>query len=223
MLVFSGQAIPLRDYFLQRLPSAGTGCIRPTLAIAGLACATALILLTNAEWTAAFTITLGVALVVLSIVVLTGYTGQLSLAQLGIAGFGAWIAAKLVATAGWPFWAALLAGVLGTVPLGLAFALPALRTRGISLAIVSVGLGSALEVMLFQNPKYVGGYAGTDVGVTSLFGWDISTVDHPQRYAFFALACFDNTVDGCQRPPRTKWATVASSSNERASGRSIGD
>jgi ABC-type branched-subunit amino acid transport system ATPase component/ABC-type branched-subunit amino acid transport system permease subunit len=89
-----------------------------------------------------------------------------------------------------PFWAALLAGAFGTVPLAVIFALPAVRTRGISLAVVTLGLGAALELMLFDNGDYTGGYAGTTLGSTSLFGWNIDPVYHASRYAFFALGCF---------------------------------
>ena len=143
----------MRDYFLQRLPSVGSGRIRPALVVGGLAIGTFVILKTNAEWTAAFTINISVALILLSLVVLTGYAGQLSTGPVGHGRIGAWIAGKLVASEGWPFWAAMLVGVLGTVPLGLLFALPALRTRGVSLAIVTLGLGSALQVMLVRKPE----------------------------------------------------------------------
>ena len=56
--------------------------------------------------------------------VVTGYAGQLSLAQYGLAGMGAWIAAKLVADAGFPFELALLAGVLGAIPWACSSACP---------------------------------------------------------------------------------------------------
>ena len=46
------------------------------------------------KWIDAITVSLGVAIVLLSIVVLTGYAGQLSLAQYSIAGFGAYVAGR---------------------------------------------------------------------------------------------------------------------------------
>ncbi len=190
VLVVRGQAIPLRDFFLQRLPHVGSGRIRPVWLVVGLAVGGVLILSTPVVWTDAITITLCIAVVLLSLVVVTGYTGQISLAQFAIAGFGAWVAGRLVDAKGFPFWAALAVGMIATVPLGVLFALPAVRTRGINLAVVTLGLGTALELMLFDNGNYVGGYTGTVVGTPKLFGWSIDTVDHPQRYAFFALGCF---------------------------------
>ena len=95
------------------------------------------------QWQDAFVTTFAIGLVLLSVVVITGYAGQLSLGQFALAGFGACVAGRLVDAAGWPFGPALLAGVAAAVPLGALFALPAVRARGINLAIVTLGLGTA--------------------------------------------------------------------------------
>ena len=42
--------------------------------------------------------------------------------------------------------------------------------------------------MLFRNRNYTGGVAGTQVGNPSIFGYDISSIRHPERYAIFVLA-----------------------------------
>ena len=76
------------------------------------------------------------------------------------------------------------------MPLGILFALPAVRTRGINLAIVTLGLGSALELLLFDNPSYTGGIGGTQVGNATLFGWDVNSIAHPSRYGILVLVCF---------------------------------
>ena len=190
VLAFRGQAIPLRDFFLQRLPSVGSGRVNPLLVLVGIGICSLLFLLAPPVWVDSFTVMFSVALILLSIVVVTGYAGQISLAQYAIAGFGAWAAGRLVAAAGFPFWAALIVGVLATVPLGIVFALPAVRTRGVALAVVTLGLGTALELILFANGKYTGGFLGTPFGETKLFGWSISSATHVSRYAFFVLGCF---------------------------------
>src|SRR5207244_2060126 len=125
-----------------------------------------------------------------SMVVLTGYAGQISLAQYAIAGFGAWVAGRLIAAEGLPMWAAFIVGVAGAVLLGAVFALPAVRTRGINLAIVTLGLGFAIEFMLFANDKYIGGIYGTIVGPARLFGWNFDSIGHPHRYATVCLVAF---------------------------------
>jgi sulfate-transporting ATPase len=81
------------------------------------------------------------------------------LAQFALAGFGALIAGRLADAAGWPFPLALIAAVVATVPLGALFALPAVRARGINLAIVTLGLGTALEFLVFNNAGQVPKFA----------------------------------------------------------------
>src|SRR5712691_9199284 len=188
-MVIRGQALPLRDYLLQRLPTIGSGRFNWRGIVFGVALTVVLMIVTPPIWVDAFTVTLCVALILLSIVVLTGYTGQLSLAQFALAGFGAWVAGRLIATQDLPFWAGLIAGLVATVLPGMAFALPAVRTRGINLAILTLGLGTAIELVLFDNTDYTGGIAGTQVGATKLFGFDISAAAHPARFGIFALGC----------------------------------
>lgn len=188
MMVFRGRSLPLRDHFLQRLPTVGSGRISWDWTIFGCGAVIFVVLTKDTKWIDAITVTLGAAIVLLSIVVLTGYTGQLSLAQYAMAGFGAYVAGRLVAVFDIPFLLGLALGILAAVPLGVIFALPAVRTRGINLAIASLGLGTAIELMLFRNRNYTGGVAGTQVGDPSLFGYDISSIRHPERYAIFTLA-----------------------------------
>ena len=188
VLVFRGRSLPLRDYFLKQQPMLGNGRMSWDWTIFGCGVIVFLMLTKDAKWIDALTVSLGVAIVLLSIVVLTGYAGQLSLAQYTIAGFGAFVAGRLVAVYDIPFLLGLVAGVAAAVPLGLLFALPAVRTRGINLAIVTLGLGTTMELMLFRNRSYTGGVRGTQVGNPDLFGYDISSIRYPERYGIFVLA-----------------------------------
>ena len=151
MMVFRGRSLPLRDHFLQKLPTVGSGRMSWDWTIFASGAVVFIVLTKDAKWIDAITVTLGAAIVLLSIVVLTGYAGQLSLAQYAMAGFGAYVAGRLVAVFQIPFLLGLVLGVVAAVPLGLIFALPAVRTRGINLAIASLGLGTAIELMLFRN------------------------------------------------------------------------
>lgn len=191
LLVATGQTLPLRSHVNERLPTLGSGAIRPlpVLVFAGV---TAVLIggVLNVSWIAAVTVSLAVAVVLLSIVVITGYAGQISLAQFALAGLGAYIAGRLVATQDFPFWAAMLVGVTAAIPIGILFALPALRTRGVNLAVVTLGLGLAVHAMLFNNPAYSGGVSGTAVGQISLFGLEIDALAHPEAWALFVLTCF---------------------------------
>ncbi|MBV9253160.1 MAG: branched-chain amino acid ABC transporter permease, partial [Actinobacteria bacterium] len=92
-----------------------------------------------------------VGLVTLSIVVLTGWTGQISLAALGFAGAGAFGAATLSTGAHLPFWLTIpLAGLVG-VPLAVLVGVPALRLRGFFLALATLAFMVACESWLFTQ------------------------------------------------------------------------
>jgi sulfate-transporting ATPase len=190
-LAMRGSSLPERGHVADRLPEVGLGRIRPRLALGTLAAAVVLIgFVLSDAWLSATIVFLAVGIVLLSLVVLTGYSGQLSLAQFALAGIGALIAARLVQSADVPFALALLIGVGGAGAGGIAFALPALRTRGVDLAVVTLGLGAAAQALLFNNGEVTGSAVGTPVGTPHLFGLDISADDHPDRYAIFILLLF---------------------------------
>ncbi len=189
-MVVRGQALPLRDFFLQRLPAVGSGRVRPGVIAVALVVTGFVITIVSPRWQDAFSGTFSMALVLLSVVVVTGYAGQLSLAQFALAGFGALLAGRLVDALNWNFLPAVLLGVAGTVLLGGLFAIPAVRSRGINLAIVTLGLGTALELMIYRNGDLVGGFSGTVVGRPHLFGWDFNAISHPGRYAIVAMCVF---------------------------------
>ena len=217
-LVFRGRSLPLRDYFLRQLPMVGNGRLSWDWMLFGFGFVIFLMLTKSSKWTDALTVTMGVGIVLLSMVVLTGYAGQLSLGQYAIAGFGAFVAGRLVAVFHIPFLLALLAGVLAAIPLGIVFGLPAVRTRGINLAIVTLGLGTTMELMLFRNRNYTGGVQGTQVGNPDLFGYDIGSIKHPERYGIFVvvMAIFTVWVVSNVRRGRSGRRLLAVRTNERA-------
>jgi sulfate-transporting ATPase len=74
----------------RRLARVGSGVIKPKVVIPVIIVALAIALLVqNQFWRDAIVITAGSAIVLLSFVVITGYSGQLSLAQFAFAGLGA--------------------------------------------------------------------------------------------------------------------------------------
>jgi ABC-type branched-subunit amino acid transport system ATPase component/branched-subunit amino acid ABC-type transport system permease component len=173
----------------QRIPEVGSGRIRWSALLPVIAGGVLLLALVSSQnFVSAMTVTFAWAIVVLSIVVLVGYAGQLSLVQFGIAGLGALGAAHLVVDAHFPFWAAAVVAMIGCFVIGMAFAIPAVRTQGINLAIVTLGLAVGLSEMVFNNGSLSGGYFGLQVNSLHLFGWDIDTLSHPTRYAYVAFA-----------------------------------
>jgi branched-chain amino acid transport system permease protein len=134
----------------------------------------------------AFVTSLIGAIVCLSLVVLTGYVGQLSLAQMtfaGIAGFGV---SRFAHNMHIPFPISPLLAILVAVLAGVLAGLPALRIRGVSLAVVTIGLAVAVSEFVFKNPDYTGGFNGAFVPEINIFGWHLGTGgDH--AFAMFTL------------------------------------
>ena len=91
------------------------------------------------------------AIVMLSLVPLVGYAGQISLAQLGFAGVGAVVMFK-VGSSGNPL--ALLAVVAITAAIGALIALPALRLKGLYLALATMAFALFLEKAVFTHVEH---------------------------------------------------------------------
>ena len=86
---------------------------------------------------------------ILSLVVVTGMSGQFSLAQAGFMGVGAFAAAHLAATAHLPLALTVPLGGLAAVPVGLVTGLVTLRAGGVLTAVVTLGVGTALSSLFF--------------------------------------------------------------------------
>lgn len=96
------------------------------------------------------------AIVGISLVILTGWAGQISLGQFGFVGAGAAVAGGLVANHNADFFVALAAGGLAGVVVAILIGLPALRVQGLFLAVATLAFGAAME-FYFLNSEYVFG------------------------------------------------------------------
>lgn len=190
VMVFRGRALPLRGFLTDRLPRVGAARPPGVVALAGFIITVVLIFALSEDWVNSITGTLLAATVFLSIVVVTGLAGQVSLAQFAMAGMGAFVSARLAAVYGLLFPVVFVIALLVTIAVGVLFALPALRTRGVNLAIVTLGLGLALDSLVFKNIDYTGGFGGTQVQTPSLFGISLDSIMHPERYALLVLVFF---------------------------------
>jgi ABC-type branched-subunit amino acid transport system permease subunit len=153
-----------------RNPSVGRPtAVWPTAAIT-LVLGFVVLVVLHGSLRSAFTYSLTFSCILLSLVVLTGYVGQVSLAQMSFAGIGGFMLAHI--TNGWgigfPF-SLILAG-LCAVPLGLLIGLPALRLRGINLAVVTLGAAAAVDALLFNVDSFSGGLSGLVVHDPHLLG-----------------------------------------------------
>ncbi len=97
-----------------------------------------------------------VAVVAVSLTVLTGWAGQMSIGQWALAGVGGVLGAKVVTDWGAPFWIGLVAAAVlgGLVALVLGF--PALRLGGPALAVVTLGFAVASASWVFNQTWFKG-------------------------------------------------------------------
>ncbi len=113
-------------------------------------------------------------IIVLSIVVLTGFVGQVSLAQAVFAGIAGFILGKIALETGIPFPISPILGAIGATILGLIVGVPALRIRGIQLAVVTMALGVALGTILFTNRWFIGNTGALPIEAPDLFGVNLA-------------------------------------------------
>lgn len=178
------------------------------------------VIVNGGDWLRSLTLTLAAAVFLLSIVVLTGYAGQLSLAQYTVGGLGALFAARLVGQAGWSLIPAAMVSLLAVIAIGVVFALPALRTRGVNLAVVTLGLGFTIQEMVFGNATFTGDriQGAVQIQRLSILGLDVTPSSHPERWAavcLIALVLCGVLVANLRRS-RTGRRLIAVRTNERA-------
>ncbi len=113
-----------------------------------------------------------VAILILSIVVLTGFVGQISLAQAAFAGVGGFTLSKLADGLGLTFPFAPLLAASAAAALGLLVGLPALRIRGAQLAVVTLAAAVAIERFVFNNPSLTS-TSGNRIPSPELLGLDL--------------------------------------------------
>lgn len=100
------------------------------------------------------------AVVVASLVLLTGRTGQISAGQGALAGLGAYLTAVLMVKAAVPVVIAVLAAVIGCFLVGLLIGLPALRIGGLNLGLVTIVIAVIFPLVVARLDAYTGGSTG---------------------------------------------------------------
>jgi branched-chain amino acid transport system permease protein len=166
-----GASLPTRGELVeQRLPYVPRPKHPFALAIPSTAlCAVALVVLPF-DFRQALTNSLIGIVMALSLVVITGFVGQISVVQLALAGVAGFTVSHLAVDAGIGFPLAPLAGIAAAVVLGLVTAVSALRVRGVALAVVTIAAAVAVFNFGFQNGTWGGGPTGSPVPDPHLFG-----------------------------------------------------
>jgi branched-chain amino acid transport system permease protein len=154
------------------------------VAAAGLLVVTLVVLpLLNGTNTQRFGIAVTYAIVMLSLVLLTGYGGYVSLAQFTFVGVGAAVACKMDTTSP----VAILAAVLISAAVGALVALPVLRLTGLYLALATLAFGQLMDNLVFQA-NFMFGFGGIlHARRVSLLGYDFEDTG---AYVFLMVVVF---------------------------------
>ena len=96
------------------------------------------------------------AIVFISLVILTGYSGQISLGHSAFMGVAAFSAAHLATDVGWPPWLALVAGALAAVPVGALIGVIAVRLHGLFLALMTLAAAFMAHELFFTESSVSG-------------------------------------------------------------------
>ena len=140
---------------------------RVTIAVLYLVLAGLLAAFTGGFWRINLTAAYAVMLALMGSSLLFGQLGLVSLCQFALVGVGGWVALRL-AHLGVPFEVCLLAGGVGAAATGVIWGLPALRMRGIYLALVTLMLAGAFQTLIsaWSFPSGGTGFFGTE-GMTA--------------------------------------------------------
>ena len=169
-LFFVGDALPSRGAVeSDPLPEVFRPKMRPQVVIAMVLAAGAAVVLTSGSYRFGIITSMIITIITLSLVVLTGLVGQISLAQAGIAGTAGFALSKLGDAAGIPFPISPLLAALVATAFGVLVGIPALRIRGAQLAVVTLAGAVALEKFIFRNPSFTE-VAGNPISDPTLFG-----------------------------------------------------
>ncbi len=174
VLAVRGQTMPSRGTLLQvSLGRAPRPHWRVATTVVGTAVGLAAIFLFTGNDRAALYSSFILGVISLSLVVVTGYTGQISLAQVTFAGVSAYILSTFANSWGIPFPIAPILAALVAAAAGVVIGIPALRVRGLMLGVVTLTFAAGVEAIWFNNNSIDGGAGGLAIPTPRLFGMDL--------------------------------------------------
>lgn len=221
-LFLLGGRIPARGALgAVRMPAVRIPRLRLLPAAGGVAVAVLAITATTGTWRFGVVTSIILSLIALSLVLLTGYLGQISLASTAFAGAAGFALSKL--SDGWqvPFPVGMILAALIATLLGVLVGVPALRIRGAQLAVVTLAAALAIQSFVFNNPALTPA-RGNLIADPVLFGIDLGVREGTDlvtlRFALMVLVVVALCTVAVMRimAGATGRALLAVRSNERA-------
>jgi branched-chain amino acid transport system permease protein len=157
------------------------------------------------------------AIIAISLVVLTGWAGQMSLGQFSLAGFGGAAAATLLMKHGWDLFLALGAGMVVTAALALVIGIPALRITGPYLAVTTLAFAVTSQTYFLRHDYFPWFVDDSILVRPALFGGRLH-IDRDWQMYYVCLLGLLATLWAARnlRRTRTGRAMVAARDNEEA-------
>jgi len=164
-------------------------------------------------WLRTFISATALAIGSLSVSLLFAQLGMVSLAQYGLLGVGGWFALRISHGFGVPFELALLTGGIVAAAFGLVVGLPALRMRGLYLAIITLMMAGAIQVLIsaFGFPDGGAGFLGKSTAARIMMARPhLALTDEAYfRYAMVILAlCYGVVFLHVRGRPGRAWAMI---------------
>ncbi len=114
----------------------------------------------------------------ISLNILTGYAGQVSLGHAALFGIGAYVSAALTVNLGFNYWTALPLSILITALVGALLGLPSLRVHSDFLVLVTIGINFVVVALFKYTPFFGGPYGLLGIPRPSLFGESMNTFEY---------------------------------------------
>ena len=149
-----------------------------------------------------------------SIVVLTGWAGQVSLGQFAFVAIGALTGGAVINSLHFPFVVAIAAGTLASGATAVVVGLPALRLQGLYLAVTTLALAVAVS-SVFASPHFLANHLPGTVGRPDVLGLDMNT--NAPAYFYFCVVMTALVVYLAMRLRRSRTGRIliAMRDNER--------
>ena len=172
------------DRSLLRLTPSGTAGL-----IFAALCFVFLPMLAGSYWLSIFTSAAIFAMAISGVAFMYARLGMVSLTQVGLMGIGGWVTLRLNHLFDWPFEVNMVLAALATMICGWILALPALRMRGLYLALVTLMAAGGLEILFatFQFPNGGEGFWGVKIGSSDPFRRPM-LAQSPEAYLRYCIA-----------------------------------
>ena len=129
---------------------------------------------------------LALTVIFISIVVVTGFSGHITLGQAAFAGMGSFVSVRVSNAFGIPVIFSMLIGACVAVLVGLVAGYPALKRKGLFLGLTTLTIGVLCYSLVFSSDIFAKGAAGLNVTRPSVFGFSLNG---DKAFYWFELVC----------------------------------